>query len=247
MTRVGRMVPYLVVALLVITVYALWLRATRKPPPVFDLDAREVRGHATVVAGEADDLIDAATEDVTFRRLQLGEHAVHDLERAVTAAARGRDDVLELLDLIGQGRADLDDVLHRSTDRTEHALAEVRRLRRRLDEEGRELASVTGRIENAERLLRDLRRTWEIERDRTARLADARGTAGPRRPVPAADLAHADRLISVALEACTDARERDVAGDARGAVAQVQAAEALADEVAALLDPPAGSPPQLGG
>lgn len=243
----GRMVPYLLVALVVITVYALWLRATRRPAPVFDLDAREVRGHATVVAGEADDLIDAAGEDVTFRRLQLGEHAVHELERAVGAAARGRNDILELLDLIGQGRQDLDDVLHRSTDRTELALVEVRRLRRHLDEQGRELVSVPGRIENAERLLRDLRRTWEIERDRAARLADARGTTVGRRPVPRSDLAHADRLIGVALEACTDARGHDVAGDARAAVAQVQAAEALADEVAALLDGSGGTPPLLDG
>lgn len=242
----GRMVPYLLIALLVVTLYAVWLRATRKMPPVFDYDAREVRSHATVVAGEADDLIGAATEDVAFRRLQLGEHAVHELESALAAAARGRDDVLELLDLIGTGRQDLDDVLFRSADRTERALGDVRRLRRRLDEHGRELASVTGRIENAERLLRDLRRTWEIERDRSARLADARGAATGRRPVPAADLAHADRLITVALEACTDARERDVAGDARAAVAQVQAAEALADEVAALLDPPGGAQPSIG-
>lgn len=230
-----RMIPWILAAVVVITIYAWWLRRRFAPAPAFD-DTAALRARANLVAGEVIEALEGAETDLAYRTAQLGEAATHEFARALTAATRDRDDVLRLLDLIGHGRDDLDAMLVGATDRAAASVTQLRRARHEVDTRARDIASVPARIAAADRLVTDLRRALAIESDRSMRL---RGTHPPtgRPPTPRRDLDYAAHLLDRAAEAAADARRREDGADTRGALGQIQAAEALADEAGGIIDP----------
>lgn len=236
-----RLAPILVAAVVVLTIYAWWLRRRLRPEPIFE-DTAATRADATLVASEAIDAIEGAQEDLDYRTAQLGEAATHEFARALTAATRDRDAILRMLDLIGQGRDDLDAMLAGATDRARTSLTHLRRARHEVDARARDVASVPSRIDAVTRLIADLERAWTIESERSTLLRGTSPISG-RAPTSQADLDYAKHLLGRAAGAAEAARTREADGDARGALGQVQAAEALADEAASLIDPRGPVPP----
>lgn len=239
------MLPFIVAAVVVIAIYVVWLRRRHRPTNPLDTPQVQVRSRATAVTVRAEAAIEAASAaraaaaeaDDDDRE---GGHGVatatrpslRDLDNALLAANRDRENIDHLLDLIGGGRDDLDDVLAGATARAESSVHDLRRVARELDLAAR-TSPLEARIPAAERLVADVERTWEDEAART-REHGTRIVPGVR-VVPQADLEYVEHLLRSALKACTTARTRLAEGREAEARTQVGGAESLTDEAVELL------------